>query len=75
MGPKWFRLVDADATPLRTVGYVEIPEDSSIDVAQFLGRKVGVRARERRLLTGDVDPLEVFVVSELVSLDIETGDG
>ena len=71
VGPRWYRLVNSEATPLRTVGYVEIPDDSDIDVVRFLGRKVGVRARERRLLTGDVDPLEVFVVSELVILDAE----
>jgi hypothetical protein len=75
VGPRWYRLVNAEQEPLRTIGYVEIPEDSSIDVARFLGHKVGVRARERRLLTGDVDPLEVFVVSELVTLDVESGDG
>ncbi len=75
VGPRWYRLVNADQEPLRTIGYIEVPEDSSIDVTRFLGRKVGVRARERRLLTGDVDPLEVFVVSELVGLDVESGDG
>jgi len=68
-GPRWYRLVADDTSTLRTIGYVEIPDDLHLDPAAYLGRKVGVRARERRVLTGDVDPLEVFVVAELVVLD------
>ncbi len=68
-GPKWYRLVADDTSTLRTIGYIEIPDDLHLDPAAYLGRKVGVRARERRILTGDVDPLEVFVVAELVVLD------
>ncbi|MEE9296754.1 MAG: hypothetical protein V3W34_17560 [Phycisphaerae bacterium] len=65
--PRRYRLVDVDG--VRTIGYVEIPRDSAIEVERFLGRKVGVRARGTRLQTEDVDPLMIFVASELVLLD------
>ena len=35
-GPRWYRLVADDVSPLRNIGYVEIPQDSSIDVSAYL---------------------------------------
>ncbi|NOT00729.1 MAG: hypothetical protein HOP29_08885 [Phycisphaerales bacterium] len=70
VGPKWYRLVSGiDDVTWRTLCYIEIPPDLTLDMNRYLGRKVGVRARERRLLTGEVDPVEVLVASELVILD------
>lgn len=70
VGPKWYRLVSGiDDITWRTLCYVEIPPDLNLDMNRFLGRKVGIRARERRLLTGEVDPVEVLVASEIVILD------
>ncbi len=68
--PKRFRLVQHDGT--RTIGYVEIPAGLKIDMSRFLGRKVGVRASYKRLQTEDVDPLVIYVASELVVLDDKT---
>lgn len=70
--PPRYRLVGSDG--LRTIGYVEIPKGSGIDVTRFLGRRVGVRSRETRLQTEDVDPLMIYVASELVLLDVSKGD-
>ncbi len=67
--PKRYRLVDPDKSPVRTVGYVEIPPDSAIDAEGLLGRRVGVRAREIRLETGNVQPISIFVAADLVPLD------
>lgn len=68
-GPRRYRLIDRDASSLRTICYVEIPADSNIDINRFLGRQVGVRAREQKIETGDVNPVPVLVAAELVVLD------
>ncbi len=72
IGPRRYRLVDPKKTPVRTLGYVEVPEDSGIKVEEYLGRYVGVRAIEIQLQTGDVDPIYVFVASEIVPLESGT---
>ena len=64
-----YRLIDPTASFDRTIGYVELPPDSQIQVDSFIGRFVGVRASERRLQTGGVDPIPVYVARELVLLD------
>ncbi len=65
--PRRLRLIDPAAHG-RTVGYVEIPTDSNIVVEGFLGRFVGVRASEKRLQVGGVDPVPIYIVRELVIL-------
>ena len=67
-GPKRYRLVDDGKPTPRTLGYVEIPAQSNLDINQFLGRRVGVRAGTTRLETQDVDPIVIYVASELVVL-------
>lgn len=69
VGPRRYRLVDPTATPPRTLGYVEIPPESSINANDYLGRRVGVRAREHILQTGNVNPIAIYVAAELVVLD------
>ncbi|MFQ5590656.1 MAG: SH3 domain-containing protein [Phycisphaerae bacterium] len=64
--PQRYRLIDPDDPSGRTLGYVEIPSDSTIDVKAYLGRYVGVRALGTRLQTGGVDPIPIYVASELV---------
>jgi hypothetical protein len=68
IGPKRYRLVDPSKSPIRTIGYVEIPRGSNIRAEDFLGRLVGIRAVEIRLETGNVDPIAIFVASEIVPL-------
>lgn len=67
-GPKRYRLVGDEKPTPRTLGYVEIPPNSDLDINQFLGRRVGVRAGTTRLETQDVDPIVIYVASELVVL-------
>ena len=68
-GPRRYRLVDPSKTPVRTVGYVEIPADSAIKAEDFLGRLVGVNARDIQLQTGDVDPIYIYVADRIVALE------
>lgn len=68
-GPKRYRLVDPDRSVPRTLCYIEIPEELEIDINNFIGRLVGVRATRQFLETGNVDPIPVVVAEELVVLD------
>ena len=69
VGPRRLRLIDPSLDTTRTVCYVEIPRDSSIDVNQYLGRVVGVRAKTKRLKTDSIDPVPILVAEELVLLE------
>lgn len=64
--PRRFRLVDRASD--RTIGYVELPTESTLDVDSFIGRYVGVRASQKRLLAGGVNPVPIYVASELTLL-------
>ncbi len=66
--PRRLRLVDTSGTTTRTIGYVEIPARSEIDVSEFIGRYVGVRASSKRLQAGNVNSVPIYVASELVAL-------
>jgi len=63
-----FRLIDPNASFERTLGYVEIPPDRSINVKEYIGRYVGVRASQTRLQKGGVDPIPIYIAEELVLL-------
>ncbi len=65
-GPKRYRLVDPGTPGGKTIAYVEIPADAGINVDEFIGRYVGVRARTTHLLGGAIDPVPVHVAGELV---------
>lgn len=69
VGPQRFRLVDPSSAVPRTIGYVEVPADSDIDVTDYMGRFVGVRAREINLQAGGVDPIPIYTAAELVALE------
>ena len=69
VGPQRFRLVDPGSAVPRTIGYVEVPADSDIDVTDYMGRFVGVRAREINLQAGGVDPIPIYTAAELVALE------
>ena len=64
--PRRYRLVDPAASEPRTLGYVELPQGSSIEVADFLGKYVGVRASFKHLLSDSVNPVPIYVADELV---------
>jgi hypothetical protein len=64
-----YRLVDPEADETRTIGYVEIPPDSTLQADPFLGRYVGVRATQQRLQAGGVDPVPIYLAQEFVPLE------
>ena len=68
-GPQRYRLTDPAVALPRTIGYVEIPPNSNIHVTDYLGRIVGVRARQITLQTGGVDPVPIYLASEIVVLE------
>lgn len=68
-GNRRYRLVDPRSSYHRTLAYVVIPEDSSINPDDFLGRYVGVRAIEKKLQTGLVDPVPVYVAAEIIAIE------
>ncbi len=63
-----YRLVDPSDKNDRTIGYVEIAQDSGLDVGPFLGQWVGVRASAQRIQTGGVNPIPIYIARELVPL-------
>jgi SH3-like domain-containing protein len=67
-GAQRFRLVDTQLAGGRTIGYVEIPVNSTINVEAFVGQYVGVRASETKFLPGGSRPIPVYVASELIVL-------
>jgi hypothetical protein len=75
VGPKRYRLVDPDVTVPRTLCYVEVAESKKIDMTDYLGRLVGIRATKQYLETGNVDPIPVVVAEEIVILDRPTDSG
>jgi uncharacterized protein YgiM (DUF1202 family) len=70
--PCRYRLVDPTGPTERTIGYVEIPPDSGIEIDNFVGRYVGVRASAKRLHAGGVNPVPIYVAGELILLQPAT---
>lgn len=67
--PRRYRLVDTSTSTERTVAYVDIPADASMNINALLGRYVGVRASRKRLMAGGVNPIPILVARELVPLE------
>ncbi len=67
--PERYRLIDPSSGGERTIAYVEIPSGSNIQVNDFLNKFVGVRALERRVQTGGVNPIPIYIADDLVLLE------
>lgn len=67
--PERYRLVDPSSGGERTTAYVEIPAGSNIRVNDFLNKFIGVRALERRVQTGGVNPIPIYIADDLVLLE------
>jgi uncharacterized protein YgiM (DUF1202 family) len=67
--PRRFRLMDSSAAGGRTIAYVELPADSPIQVEAYLGRFVGIKALEKRIQAGGVNPIPIYIVRELTPLE------
>lgn len=64
-----YRLLDPNDANGRTIGYVEIPTETNIQVEPFLGKFVGVRASAQRVQAGGVDPIPIYIASELMLME------
>ncbi len=69
--PRRYRLVDPTIGTGRTIGYIEIAPGSNLVIGDYLGRFVGVRASTKKLQSGAVDPVPIYVASELVLMQNE----
>ncbi|MCH7591165.1 MAG: hypothetical protein IH989_00075 [Planctomycetes bacterium] len=69
--PQRYRLTDPTSKRDRTLAYVEVRPNAGIDVASFLDRYVGVRATGKRLQTGGIQPVPIYMVDEIVLLEDE----
>lgn len=67
--PERYRLIDPASSGQRTIAYVEIPPESKIQVNEFLNKYVGVRALERRVQSGGVNPIPIYIADDLVLLE------
>jgi hypothetical protein len=68
LDPPRYRLVDPAANSGRTIAYVDVPAALDLDMADFLGRVVGVRAGGKTAQQGGVSPVPIYIASELVVL-------
>ncbi|MFQ5414469.1 MAG: SH3 domain-containing protein [Phycisphaerae bacterium] len=66
--PRRYRLVDPSVPHGRIIAYVEFPPDSTLRAEDYLGRYVGLRAARTRLQSGGVNPVPIYIASELVVL-------
>lgn len=64
-----YRIIDPTSESDRTIGYVEIPADSGLNVEGYLGRYIGVRASAQRVQTGGVNPVPIYIARELILLE------
>ncbi|MEK6676066.1 MAG: SH3 domain-containing protein [Planctomycetota bacterium] len=71
--PRRYRLIDPSNANGLTLGYIELPSDSPLGVEAYLGQYVGIRASEKRLQIGAVDPVPVYLVREIVRLEPTPG--
>lgn len=68
-----YRLVDVSTPVERTIGYIEIPGNSTVDAETMIGQYIGVRASAKRWQQGAVTPVPIYVARELVALDRPDG--
>jgi uncharacterized protein YgiM (DUF1202 family) len=69
--PQRWRIVAPKGSPQagRTLAYVELPPDSSIDMVEYYGKYVGVRASGRQMLKGAIPPVPIYTIREIKLLD------
>jgi hypothetical protein len=71
-GPQRLRLIDPRSSSPRTIGYVELTGELTDKAEEFVGQYVGVRASDKRLQVGGVNPVPIYVAAEIVLLTPET---
>ncbi|MCC7290501.1 MAG: SH3 domain-containing protein [Phycisphaerales bacterium] len=69
IGPKRYRLVDPKSQPARTIGYIELDKDLTLDMERLMGRYVGIKASRIRPAEGMVNPVPLYIASRIVVLN------
>lgn len=64
-----YRLIDPAVGAGKTLGYVEIPSSLNINIQDYLGQRVTVRASEMRPQKGSVEPIPNYVAREIILID------
>ncbi len=67
--PKRYRLVDPTVLPAKTLAYVEIPPDSTINADPYVGRYVGIYAARKTLHGGTVQAIPLIIPREIVLVE------
>ena len=71
-----YRLVERVGGDDRTIAYIEVPGNSSLNAESLVGQYIGVRASARRWQQDSVHPLPIYVAGEFVILsESAEGDG
>jgi len=65
--PTRWRVVDPEDG--RTLAYIELAQGSPIDPVQYYGKYIGIRASERRMLSGALSPIPLYTIQEIVVQD------
>ncbi len=69
IGPKRYRLVDPKSQPARTIGYIELDKDLTVDMERLMGRYVGIKASRIRPAEGMVNPVPLYIATRIVVLN------
>lgn len=62
---KRWRVVKPGETPARTLAYIEVPEGSSINPADYYNKYVAIKAEARKLVGDTAPPVPVYIVREI----------
>jgi hypothetical protein len=69
------RTRDSETIAPRTLAYIEIPENSTIDPTLYVGKDVGIRAGKRRYIRDAIPPIPIYTVEQIVVMDQAGGRG
>jgi uncharacterized protein YraI len=67
--PHRYRLVDPKSQ--RTVAYVDVSDAGDPGIRPYIGKYVAVRANQRRLTPGTVEPISILTPDEIVEVEPE----
>lgn len=70
--PKRWRIVDPAADSGRTLAYIELPPNSTINPADFFGKAIGIKASARKVASDTIPPIPIYTVAEIVLMDSST---
>jgi len=63
------RVRDVETFAPRTVAYLELPANSTLDLNDYIGKYVGIRATKRRYIREAIPPIPVYTVEDVVVME------